>query len=306
MKKIGIVLINYGEKSLNNTLECLNSLKNIELGNFEYKSFVLCYGDEKTEDLAIEIKSKHSEVEIIIESGNLGFAKGNNIGIKKALEWGADYVLLLNNDTIVHPGFLMNLYNYLEENDKVCAVSPKIYFEKGFEFHKDKYEEKDLGNVIWYAGGVIDWANIYASHKGVDEVDQGQFDEIYDPEFISGCCVLIRKEIFEKVGYLNEDLFLYWEDTELSMRIKDAGYEIKYYPKAHIWHKNAGGSGVGSDLHDYFLNRNRLWFGFKYGETRTKRALFKHSIKLWLSGNKWVKRAVSDYYFGKMGVGSWK
>ncbi|NMC36443.1 glycosyltransferase family 2 protein [Candidatus Beckwithbacteria bacterium] len=302
MKKIGIILLNYN--GLADTLDCLQSLAKIKQTGFSTSIFVVDYSKDVKE--SEQIKKQFYQIKLIRKESNLGFAKGNNVGIAEALKWGADYVLLLNSDTIVSSDFLQKLFIYLKKNHQVGAVSPKIYFAKGFEFHKEKYAKSDLGKVIWYAGGQIDWANMLAFHRGVDEVDHGQFDKILETDFISGCCSLIRKEVLEQVGDLNEKLFLYFEDTDWSQRVKKAGWKLKYYPKAHIWHKNAGGSGVGSSLQDYFITRNRLWFGFVYAPWRTKFALCKQSLLQLVKSNYWTKQGVKDFYLGNMKQGSWK
>lgn len=302
MKKIAIIILNFNR--INDTLDCLNSLEKINQKNFFYKIFLIDYSKDNNESNLI--LNSFPKIKLIRKSSNLGFAKANNIAIKTALNWQADYVLLLNNDTLVSLEFLSKLFTYLENNPEVGAVSPKIYFAKGYEYHKDKYQKSDLGKVIWYAGGKIDWHNIYGSHRGVDQVDRGQFDHISDTDFFSGACTLIRSEIFKQIGLFNSKLFLYWEDADLSIRIKKAGFQIKYFPEVHIWHKNAGSSGVGSDLHNYFLNRNRLWFGFKYASFKTKLALFKETLIQLTKANSWHKKAILDFYFGKMGIGSWK
>ncbi|NMB56898.1 glycosyltransferase family 2 protein [Candidatus Beckwithbacteria bacterium] len=301
MKKIAILIINFN--GLVQTLTCLQSLEKIKHEQFTVQIFVVDYG---LEDQTQEIKAKFPDIQIYREEKNLGFAGGNNFLGTKALAWQADYILLLNNDTLVSPDFLQKLFNYLEKNPKVAAVCPKIYFAKGYEYHKNKYQDKDLGKVIWYAGGKIDWDNIYSSHRGVDEVDYGQFNETNDTQFFSGCCVLLRTEVVQKIGLFNEKLFMYWEDVDLSMRILKSGFAIKYYPQSYIFHKNAGSSGVGSSLHDYFLNRNRLYFAFKYASLRTKLAIFRQSLVKLVNGSQWERQAVKDFYLGNMGIGSWK
>ncbi len=302
MKKIGIVILNYN--GIKDTLECLESLNKIKHNGFLITTYVVDYSHDKLE--ADKIKYAYPECLVIKKSGNLGFAGGNNVGIFQALEEGADYILLLNNDTMVHTDFLTGLFEFLESKPSVAAVSPKIYFAKGFEFHKDRYKPQELGNVIWYMGGQIDWANMYGSHPNVNDVDKGQFKKVQETDFVTGCCMLISKKALEKVGLLNERLFLYWEDVDWSLRAKRIGYKVYVDPKAYIWHKNAGSSGSGSSLHDYFTNRNRLWMGIRYAPLRTKLALIKQSLVQLMSGREWEKRGIQDAYRMHMGRGSWK
>ena len=118
---------------------------------------------------------------------------------------GADYVLILNNDTLLDKNLILALIDSLNEN--VGIVAPKIYFAKGYEFHKDKYSEKEMGKIIWYAGGIMDWPNIIARHRGVDKVDKGQYEILEQTDFASGCCMLVKREVFEKLDYLMKNIF---------------------------------------------------------------------------------------------------
>ncbi len=235
---------------------------------------------------------------------NLGFAAGNNIGIKKSQD--SDYLFFVNDDVFLSKNTLKNLLNFLEENKNCGLVSPKIYFAKGYEFHKDRYKKNDLGKVIWYAGGEIDWKNIHTDHLGVDVVDRGQFEKIQETELISGACFLARNEVFKKLAGFEEKYFLYWEDADLSIRARMAGFGVYFNPKAHCWHKvsvSAGGSGSLSN--DYFLIRNRYFFAMRYASFRTKLAVFKDTLRLMFFGRPWQKIGARDALFGIMGRGSW-
>jgi GT2 family glycosyltransferase len=186
------------------------------------------------------------------------------------------------------------------------GVVPKIYFTKGHEYHKDRYKKDDLGKVIWYAGGTIDWDNVTSKHLGLDEVDKGQFDEEGKITFATGACFLVKKEVIEKIGLFNENYFLYYEDADLSMRIRKEGYDILYTPKAIVWHSNAASSGSGSNLHDYYLTRNKLVFGMKYAPLKMKAFLLKEAFKILSSGREWQKKGVRDYFVKKLGKGSYE
>ncbi len=117
--------------------------------------------------------------------------------------------------------------------------------------------------------------------------------------------MMIKREVIEKVGLFDNRYFLYYEDADLTERIKKAGYEIYYVPDAILYHENAGSSeGVGSGLHDYFLTRNKMLFGMKYARYRTKLALIRESLQLLLMGRKYQKAGIKDYYLGNLGKGS--
>jgi len=164
-----------------------------------------------------------------------------------------------------------------------------------------------LGKVFWYAGGEMDWKNVIGHHRGVDEVDHGQYDDISETGYVSGCCMLLTKKLLEKVGGFDKKYFLYYEDNDLSQRSKRKGFKILYAPKAVIWHKNAGSAGgSGSPLQDYYITRNRMLFGMRYAPLRSKVALVRESIRLLLSGRKWQKAGIADFYKRRFGKGSYK
>ena len=101
----------------------------------------------------------------------------------------------------------MKLVSFIDKNPKVGVASPKMYFAKGYEFHTDKYKTSEKGNVLWYAGGIIDKENVYTTHRGVDEVDHGQYNKIEETDVANGACVIIRREVFEKIGMLDASFF---------------------------------------------------------------------------------------------------
>ena len=252
-----------------------------------------------------EVEKLFPKVKIIRNSENLGFAEGNNVGMKYAFKKGFDYIALLNDDTIVDKNLIRNIVSEHEKCPDAGAISPKIYFAKGYEFHK-KYKASDLGKVIWYAGGVIDWENVYGSNRGVDEVDNGQYSKTSETEFATGCFAMYKAKALKEVGFFDGRYFAYLEDADLSLRMKKVGWKVLFSPEGFMWHKVSQSSGIGSGQNDYFLTRNRMLFGMKYAQLRTKFALLKESIKLLLIGRKWQKIGIRDYYLGRFGKGSWK
>ena len=259
------------------------------------------------QSLSLRDKFKDIDFKYIKTGKNLGFAGGNNIGIKYALGNASDYILVLNDDMVLSSDLLIKLTSFMENNKNVGIVSPKIYFAGGHEFHQDRYSKNEKGNVIWYAGGFIDWNNIYTSHRGVDEVDNGQYDKETETDLASGACMLVRSEVFKKIGYLDEDLFLYWEDADFSRRAIENGFKVYYCPKTFVSHKvSASAGGSGSVSNDYFLVRNRYYFALRYAKLRTKIAVIKDTIKLALTGREWQKIGARDALMGKKGIGSWK
>lgn len=304
--KIAIVILNWQKPQL--TLKTVNSLLKINHPNFTYQIFLVDNGSQ--DDSWSQFRaafSRQPKIKLIRSLQNLMFAAGNNLGIRRALTSHPHYLLLLNNDVLVDPDFLKHLLNYLLKNPTCALVGPKIYFAPGYEF-RHHYRPQDQGKVIWAYGGQIDWQNVYATNLYVDQVDTGQFTQVQpDVDFVSGCCQLIRASIF-KHFLLDPDYCMYLEDVDFCQKVKKLGFRLAVIPQAKIWHFNAASSQAGGGpLHDYFLTRNRLLFGFKYASFRTKLALFRQSFKLlFFSPSVWQKRGVIDFYLHRLGKGSWR
>jgi len=311
MTRISVVILNWNRKS--DTLVCLNSVCELTLENIKLNIVVVDNNssDDSRDAVNKRLKTllrvkKNISFEQVKNKENLGFAAGNNVGIKVALKNKSDFIMLLNNDTVVDKNMLVDLLKVANEYPKAGAFSPKIYFAPGYEFHKDRYSADEKGKILWYAGGELDWNNVYGANRGVDEVDNGQYNQVVVTSFVTGACLLIRKEALEQVKGFDEKYFMYFEDTDLSVRLKKLGWETLYAPPSHLWHKVAQSSGIGSDLNDYFITRNRLLFGMRYASLRTRFALYKESLSMLTGGRKWQKQGVRDFYFGKYGKGSWR
>lgn len=298
--KIAFISVNF--HSISDTLEVITQIEKSTLPKGVEITFY-CVDNDRSEELKKAMKPFKNSV--YLESpGNVGFAAGNNIGMKKALLDGADIIVLINNDTLVPRDLIQNILNSPISDPSVGVVGGLIYFAKGFEF-KDNYKTDDLGKVIWYAGGVHDWNNVYASHLGVDEVDKGQYERIRETNFITGCLFIVRAEVLKNVGLFDERYCLYFEDSDLCKRIELSGLKLVVDPKIKLWHKVAQSSGIGSPLNDYFLTRNRLLFGMSYASPRTKFALIREAVKKLFIGTPAQKIAVRDFFAGNLGWGSW-
>lgn len=297
MAKTSIIILHY--KNETDTIDCLNSIiQNIH--NQTDFDFIVVLNSSSSRFLHI-LKTKYPCVHIVENAQNTGFAQGANIGIKKSLSLEHENVILMNNDTVVYNGLMEGLVEYAQSHKKAGLISPKIYFEKGYEYHRNRYKDNDKGKVVWYAGGNIDWENVYASHRGVDEVDSGQYDDEMETDFATGCCMLIKREVIETIGFFDKNYFLYYEDVDYSVRAKRKKFQIHYNPKVSIWHKNAASSEKpGSSIHVYYQTRNRLYFGFKYAPLKTRKSLVFDSLKLLFRGQACFQ-GVRDYYFGRMG-----
>lgn len=304
MKKVFISIINFNGKD--NTLACLSQLDKIIIKDFKVTVVIIDNGSLEKFDINKSFL-RNMPLVFIKNNDNLGFAQGHNVGIEHAIKNGADYVIILNNDTLLDKDFVSKLVDAAERDSRIGIVGPKIYFAKGFEYHKEKYKENELGKVFWYAGGEMDWNNVIGHHRGVDEVDRGQYDKTEETDYVSGCCMLITKEVLEKTKGFDKDYFLYYEDNDLCQRAKKLGFKIIYEPSSVVWHKNAGSAGgSGSPLQDYYITRNRMLFGLKYAPLRSKIALVRESLRLLSVGRKWQKRGIADFYLRKLGKGSFK
>ena len=307
--KIFVVILNFNGKDF--TLDCLTSLQYIKKPQGAEISLVVV--DNASTDGSVEfLRERYKDlpagkagVKILKNKENFGFAEGNNVGIRYSLENGADFVFILNNDTLADENLIVQLIEIVKKTN-AGIVGPKIYFAPGHEFHKARYKKNERGRVIWYAGGIMDWENILASHRGVDEVDHDQYNRVEETDFISGCAILVRKEVFEKIGFFDPKYFLYWEDNDFCQRARKAGFKLWYAPEAKLWHLNAGATGgSGSNLQEYFISRNRLLFGMRYASLRTKIALIRESLKILFFGRKWQKIGVRDFCLRKFNKGSW-
>jgi GT2 family glycosyltransferase len=231
-----IIVLTWNGKA--DTLECLQSLQKLSYPNYK----IIVVDNASIDGTAEEVLQLYPTVELIRNSLNLRFAGGNNVGIKAALKNQADYILLLNNDTTVAENFLSHLIEAAESDEQVGMAVPKIYY------HSDPKR-------IWYAGGKIDWWSGSISHSGVRETDNGQFEKIKTTDYITGCAMLVKKNVIEKIGILDESYFIYGEDADWSLRVVRAGFKLLFVPKAIIWHKVSVSTG---GHFSWFKNWNKL------------------------------------------------
>lgn len=303
--KVSIVVLTWNQLKM--TKNQLKDLSKIDTKGIDAETVLVDNGsNDGTEKALSNYKMPNMSFKFIQTGDNLGFAGGNNPGMKDAIKRGADYVVLMNNDLILSKDILTKLVEVSKRDESIGLLSPKMYFAKGYEFHKDRYKKSEIGSVFWYAGGIIDRDNVYSSHRGVDEVDKGQYDKEIDTDFASGACVLVTRELINKIGYMDASFFLYWEDSDYSEKARRAGFRVVYTPEAKIWHMTSVSTGgSGSPSNDYFLTRNRLIFGFRYLRLRTKIALVKDSIRTLFKGKKWQKKGVIDFFTFQKGKGSW-
>lgn len=230
--KVSVVIVNWNNFA--DTAECLESLKKATYSNLE----VVVVDNGSQGDDVSRLRERFGDyVRLIANDKNLGFAQGCNIGIEAALAGGADYVALLNNDTVVAPDFLDGLVAVTETDRRIGIAGGKIYC---YEFP----------SLIWFAGGVIDYWTARTPIRGSGQVDRGQFDEIAEVDWICGCFMLISRDLLQTVGLLDKRFFFGWEDVDFCVRSARKGFKIVFVPDCRIWHK-----GFGYEKRDRLMGR---------------------------------------------------
>lgn len=235
MPKVGIVISNYN--GWQDTLVCLESLRRQTFRDFE----VILLDDASTDDSVQRLRDVLDDnVVFLPQERNQGFAAVNNLGMRRALADGADWVMLLNNDTACAPDMLEML---LRETPPDTVSCPKMLF-------------MDPPDEIWFAGGTLNRKTGKVVHLGGHKKDGPAFSRKKLVSFITFCCVLFPRSAIEKAGYLDEDLFMYCEDVDYCIRLTDAGVPLLFIPDAVLHHK-AGGT-AGGMLSVYYITRNTL------------------------------------------------
>lgn len=214
-----------------------------------YSKEVAERGGRPEDEEAFSKWNPKSRIKLIALDNNLGYAGGNNVGMKYAVNsQGTAFVLLLNDDTVVDPDFLTEMVRISNSDPSTGIVGPKIYFN-------DFDERRD---VINSAGGTVNYLVGKSPMRGNGEVDTGQYDSPSEVDFVSGSSILIKTDVIGKVGLLDEKFFAYWEETDFCVRAARQGVKVMYAPKAKIWHKID--LTKRSETRDYYMTRNRFWF----------------------------------------------
>jgi GT2 family glycosyltransferase len=270
--RVSTVLVNWN--NFRDSAECLESLGQCTYPNHEVT--VVDNGSDGNEAELLR-RSYGDRIRLIENERNLGFAGGCNVGIRDALQRGSDYVLLLNNDTVVAPEFLSELIGAVQARSGVGVAGGKILCH-------------ELPGVIWSAGGTIDYRYGKTPMRGSGEVDDGRFDEEAEVDWVCSCFMLVPRAVWDSVGLLDERFFFGWEDVDLCVRASTSGFWILYAPRAVIRHK-----GFGERKKDrlkgmplYYATRGHLIF---IGKHFTRRQLATAGLHF-ITG---FPRAIWDY-----------
>lgn len=244
--RVAVVLVHLGNFEL--THGCLESLR---VATYSLAD-VIVVDNGSTDGSAVRLASEHPHVKFLHSPVNAGFTGGNNLGMQYALDRGYGYILLLNNDTFVSPGFLEPLVAHLKQHEEVGAVQPLIFF------NHDRH-------LIWNAGSFYNSFWGYTSTRGLHKKVNARYSRPCGVDWITGCAFMIRAEALQKTGLFVPRMFLYYEDVDLSFRLRQKGYRLAFVPQSVIYHI-AGASGkkktkegtILPQIHYYNL-RNRIW-----------------------------------------------
>lgn len=238
--KVTIIILNWNGKE--DTLECLSSVSNINYFNYE----LVIVDNGSSDDSVDSIRSQFPQVHIIETGKNLGFAEGNNVGIRYALSCGADYILVLNNDTWVEKDFLKHLVSEAVNTDNQFVYGSAIY-----------YAEPD--NMIWFAGAKWNNDKLTFDFPLQNSLSDHLPSRPFESDYICGAALFFHRSIPEQIGLLDEKFFLVWEESDWCYRARKAGYPSLIVPDSKIWHKIGVSFGSeSSPLRLFFSARNRL------------------------------------------------
>lgn len=245
---VAIVLVNWNGYEL--TRACIHSLQKVTYRNFS----VILVDNGSVDQSGKRLHSEFEDIVYLQNNQNEGFTGGNNRGINHALKEDFDYILLLNNDTVVAPGFLEPMVSFLERNPNYGAAQPKILFEANRD-------------TLWNAGGGYFKGLEMTWSVGIGRKDRGQFNREKDVPWITGCCFLAKASCIKQVGLLDTGYFAYYEDVDWSFRMRKNGFRLRYIPAAVIYHV-AGASSVSKEKNregtvhpivHYYRIRNHLF-----------------------------------------------
>jgi GT2 family glycosyltransferase len=292
--KVAIIILHL--KGIPCLVDCVDSLNKITYQNY---SIIVVHNGSENIVLRDALSSISQHITKVIDTEeNLGFARGNNIGIRQALKDGAEYVLLLNDDTEVSPEFLKKLVEIAEVQQDAGMLGPKIY-------------NIDEPGKVWFAGARFDRKICKVITTGFGQTSKSDVNNHVESDYVTGCALLIKKETLEKIGLLDERFFLYCEDVDWGLRCIKAGLKNLIVPDSHIWHKaSASSGGIDSLIRAYHKTRSNLLLARIYTPhalCKLQRslfrdiawALFKSSDPHRIKKARAFFAAIIDYHLGK-------
>jgi hypothetical protein len=239
---VWIVVLNWNLSEI--TRDCVLSLRKLS-----YPAFRILIVDNGSTDNSVEILQVLEDVTLLVNEKNVGFAAGNNHGIEYALKKDADYVLILNNDVVVAPDMLSKLVSVAQSDSSVGVVGPVIYYF-------------DAPGKVWFAGMEFR-DSLYVVRRGLHL--EYPLDPAERVDFVSGCGMLVKREVWEQVGLFDDRFFMYYEDLDFSLRVKKAGYSLMCSTQAKMWHiLSASTGGHESPLKQYYQVKSTFLFCKKH------------------------------------------
>lgn len=240
--RVDVITLTWNQRQ--DILDCLASLDRLTYPNYR----IIVVDNGSTDGTAEAVRALYPDVELIVNPRNLGFQGGFNAGLRCALETGADFAFVMNNDTLVQPDILDELIKYAQPAD-VGMLSPKIYY----------FAEPDR---IWTVGGDRHPITFEMVNKGENQMDRGQWDQVIERDYLIGCAMLLKRSLLEEIGLFDVGYHpIYYEDADLCMRARQAGYRLLMVPTAKMWHKvSRSGGGFDSPRQRYLMARHSVRF----------------------------------------------
>jgi GT2 family glycosyltransferase len=303
LSNLTIIILNWNRPEL--TLRCLDSYSNLEGGPFNR----IVVDNGSTDNSRIIIERACREIEVISLPDNLGYAEGNNRGIQRALENGAEFILISNNDVLAsNPKLLSLLISAMEENPQAGIAGPKVLIP-------------EPERLLFSRGSFVLWNKGELYHRDMfkPEAESPVYEEVESVDFIVGCCLLLRRSFIECVGLFDAEYYLNYEDVDLGVRAHRKGFDVIYVPKAVVSHQISSTLGVASPANTYYMTRNALRFFWLNSKphlryTTTSKILLRtlRTIIAWSYWNAYKNEtferkrkanvfAIRDFFMGRFG-----
>jgi len=297
-QKVAIIILHL--KDIPCLVDCVVSLNKITYQNF---NIIIAHNGPKSKVLLDALAPISRHITKVIDMGaNIGFTEANNVGIRYALRNGAEYILLLNDDTEVAPDFLTKLIDIAESHPDAGMLGPIIYYF-------------DRPDKVWFAGGRFNPETCMAATTGFNKTVQCEDSVPIESDFVTGCALLVKRKAIEKIGLLDERIFIYCEDLDWGLRLIKAGLKSLVVPDARIWHKvSITVGGLDSPFTIYHKTRSRLLMAKLYAPEslyKLHRKFFRDIAWLLFKshGQSRIKKAMAcllamiDYHAGRTGKG---
>ncbi len=298
--KVVVVVLNWNGRA--DTAECLESLKLVKYPNLE-----VIVVDNGSTDGSVEVFRKDYPTIDIIETGrNLGYSGGNNAGIHRALDRGADFTLILNNDAVVSPSLIEDLTAAAGANPEIGVCGPTVY-DYGTEAR------------VQATGGMIDWNRGQLRGMPPGGPEPSSAGRTIDVDIVHGCCLLVRKEVVKAIGGFDQGFFSHWDEIDYCVRAKRAGFRVVWAENSKVWHKKGAARAKVSGFSEYFNSRNRILFMRKHASRSQlfRFVMYYFAFEFWqieafyMRRFKDVRRCTSqlrgsiDGLLGRTGPGPW-